>query len=404
MFFLSLAIILLVGCLLGFFANKIRIPSLIVYLLLGIALGYFGLIDENILAISAEIRKIALIIILIKAGLSLDLKDLKKVGRPAILLSFIPAVIEMITVGLIGPTFLGISYLESFILGSVLGAVSPAVVVPRMVKMIENKQGTNKGIPQMVIAGSSLDDIVMIVCYTAFLTIEGGDSLSYMTFLNVPISIVLGVAVGILTGFILSFIFKKIHMRDSLKLAITLGVCFGYVFLESYISKWVGFSSLLAVITIGIVLFARRKTQASRIASKCDKLWTVAEIFLFVLVGASINLDSIWNVILPALLVIVIALIIRVLGVFTCLIQTNLNFKERLFVGISYIPKATVQAAIGGGLLDLGNSLGNATIQSAGMIVLAASVIAILFTAPFGALTMDLTCNKLTAREEVEIR
>lgn len=399
MFFLSLTLILVVGGILGFLAKKIRIPSLIVYLLLGIALAYFGLIDDSLLSVSAEIRKIALIIILIKAGLSLDLKDLKKVGRPAILLSFIPAVIEMVTIGLLGPSLLNLTYLESFLLGSVLGAVSPAVVVPRMIKMIETSQGTNKGIPQMIIAGSSLDDIVMIVCYTSFLTIEGGNSLNVMTFLNVPISIVLGVAVGIIVGLVLSLFFKKVHMRDSLKLSIILGICFGFVFLESYISKWVGFSSLLTVITIGIVLLARRKTQADRIAQKCDRLWTVAEIFLFVLVGASIKLDSVWSIILPALLLIVVALIIRMIGVFTCLIKTNLNFKERLFVAIAYVPKATVQAAIGGGLLDLGNSMGNEAIKAAGMIVLTVSVIAILFSAPVGAFAIDLSMNKLTTRD-----
>src|SRR5574344_308632 len=399
MFFLSLTLILVVGGILGFLAKKIRIPSLIVYLLLGIALAYFGLIDDSLLSVSAEIRKIALIIILIKAGLSLDLKDLKKVGRPAILLSFIPAVIEMVTIGLLGPSLLNLTYLESFLLGSVLGAVSPAVVVPRMIKMIETSQGTNKGIPQMIIAGSSLDDIVMIVCYTSFLTIEGESSLNVMTFLNVPISIVLGVAVGIIVGLFLSLFFKKVHMRDSLKLSIILGICFGFVFLESYISKWVGFSSLLTVITIGIVLLARRKTQADRIAQKCDRLWTVAEIFLFILVGASIKLDSVWSIILPALLLIAVALIIRMIGVFTCLIKTNLNFKERLFVAIAYVPKATVQAAIGGGLLDLGNSMGNEAIKAAGMIVLTVSVIAILFSAPVGAFAIDLSMNKLTTRD-----
>ncbi len=399
MFFLSLAVILLVGGILGFLANKIRIPSLIIYLLLGMICGYFGLIDDRILAISSELRKIALIIILVKAGLSLDLKDLKKAGRPAILLSFVPAVIEMVTVGIVGHYLLNLSFLESFILGSVLGAVSPAVVVPRMVKMIEEKQGTSKGIPQMIIAGSSLDDIVMIVCYTAFLTLEGGNSLNAMTFINVPLSIILGVAVGIGTGFLLSLLYDKVHMRDSLKLVILLGVCFAYVFLESYLSKWVGFSSLLCAITMGIVILARRKTQAKRIAMKCDRLWTVAEVFLFVLVGASIKIDSLFSMILPALGVVVIGLSMRMLAVITSLAKTPLNMKERLFVSISYLPKATVQATIGGGLLDLGNSLGNETIKAAGLIVLTTSVIAILLTAPLGALGIDLTRNRLTERE-----
>jgi solute carrier family 9B (sodium/hydrogen exchanger), member 1/2 len=403
MFFLSLGMILVVGGIFGFLAGKIRIPSLIVYLLLGIIMGYFGLIDQSILNISSELRKIALIIILIKGGLSLDLKDLKKTGRPALLLSFIPAVIEMVTIGLIGPLFLDLTYLESFILGSVLGAVSPAVVVPRMIKMIENNQGVKKGIPQMIIAGSSLDDIVMIVCFTALLTIEGGDSLSAMTFINVPISILSGIGIGILTGFLLSVLFKKVHMRDSLKLALILGICFCYVFLESYLSQWVGFSSLLAAITIGITLLARNAFQAKRIAQKCDRLWSVSEIFLFVLVGASIKLDAVWPLLLPALGVVAIGLVFRIAGTYLCTIKTHLNFKERTFVSISYVPKATVQATIGGGLLDLGNKLGNATIQAAGQIVLVVSVVAILLTATFGAFAIDLSVNKLVPRDETTL-
>jgi NhaP-type Na+/H+ or K+/H+ antiporter len=402
MFFLSLSFILLVGGLLGFLANKIRIPSLIVYLLLGIILGYFSLIDDSILNISAELRKIALIVILVKAGLSLDLSQLKKAGRPAILLSFIPTICEMLAVGLVGPSLLDLTYLESFLLGSVLGAVSPAVVVPRMVKMIESDHGTKKGIPQMIIAGSSLDDVVMIVCFTAFLTIEGGNSLNAMTFINVPISIFLGVGVGIGFGFLLSLLFKKTHMRDSLKLAIILGICFGLVFLETYISQWIGFSSLLASITIGVVLLATRKTQAKRIAQKCDRVWAVSEIFLFVLVGASIKLDAAWNLILPSLAVVCIGLIIRMGGVISCLFKTKLNKKERLFVSIAYLPKATVQASIGGALLDLGNSMQNDAIIAAGNIVLTVSIIAILFTAPLGAIGIDLSMNKLVEKDYVE--
>ena len=307
----------------------------------------------------------------------------------------------MVVIGLIGPTFLQLTYLESFILGSVLGAVSPAVVVPRMIKMIENKQGTNKGIPQMVIAGSSLDDIVMIVCFTSLLTIEADDSLNVMTFINVPLSIILGVGIGILTGLLLSIIFKKIHMRDSLKLALILGICFAYVFLESYISQWIGFSSLLANITIGITLLAKNALQAHRIAQKCDRLWSISEIFLFVLVGASIQLKAIWSLILPAILVIVVGLAFRFIATYSCMIKTNLNFKERLFISISFLPKATVQATIGGGLLDLGNKLNDQAIIAAGNIVLMVSVVAILLTASFGALTIDLTTNKLINRDLV---
>lgn len=402
MFFLSLSLILLVGGILGFLANKIHIPSLIAYLILGLIFGYFGLIDDSILNISVELRKVALIVILVKAGLSLDLKQLKKTGRPALLLSFIPAICEMLAVGLIGHSLLGLTYLESFLLGSVLGAVSPAVVVPRMIKMIESNTGTEKGIPQMIIAGSSLDDVVMIVCFTAFLTIEGGDFLNAMVFINVPISIILGIGVGIGIGLLLSLLFKQVHMRDSLKLAIILGICFGLVFLENVVSQWIGFSSLLSSITIGVVLLAKRSSQAKRIAQKCDRVWTVAEIFLFVLVGASIKINTIGNLILPSLIVICIALIIRICGTFACLFKTKLNYKERLFVSIAYIPKATVQASIGGALLDMGNTMQNESIITAGTIVITVSVIAILLTAPIGALGIDLTMGALIEKNDVK--
>jgi solute carrier family 9B (sodium/hydrogen exchanger), member 1/2 len=402
MLFLSLMLILLGGGILGFLFKKINLPSLIGYLLAGIVFGYFHLLDNSITGISSQLREIALIIILIKAGLSLDIQELKKVGRPAILMSFIPACFEMCAIGLAGPAFLGISYVESFILGAVLGAVSPAVVVPRMVKMIEESRGTDKGIPQIIIAGSSMDDIVMIVFYTSFMTIESGDGLSFMTFLNVPISIVTGIAIGILVGFLFSLVFEKVHMRDSLKLTLVLGACFGLVFVEGFVSKWFGFSSLLAVITIGIVILARRKGQAERLAAKCDRLWSVAEVFLFVLVGASIKIDYALTILIPALIVILIGLVIRSIGVYGCLLKTKLTLKEKSFVVISYLPKATVQAAIGGGLLDLGNSMGNPAIIVAGTVVLSVSVVSILFTAPVGAFLMDVTYKKLTNQTQMD--
>jgi NhaP-type Na+/H+ or K+/H+ antiporter len=397
MLFFSLCLILLGGGIVGFLCRKIRLPALIGYLIVGIVLGYFSLIDASIAGISAELRKIALIVILLKAGLSLNLEDLKKVGRPAVLLCFVPACFEMCAVGLLGPSFLGLTYTESFLLGAVLGAVSPAVVVPRMVKMIEEKRGTEKAIPQMIVAGSSCDDIVMIVFYSSFLTIEGGNDLSAMTFLNVPISVVTGVGVGIGIGFLFSFLFEKVHMRDSIKLSLVLGVCFGLVFLESYLSQWFGFSSLLAVIAIGIVILSRRAVQAKRLAVKCDRVWAVAEIFLFVLVGASIKIQYALDVLGWASLLIVIALAIRVGGVYLSLTKTSLTFKERTFVAIAYTPKATVQAAIGGGLLDLGNSLGNPAIIAAGTTVLSVSVVSILLTAPLGAAAIDLAGPRLVS-------
>lgn len=403
MFFLSLSLIILGGGIVGFLCQKIRLPALLGYLIVGILLGYFSLIDASIAGISAELRKIALIVILLKAGLSLNIADLKKAGRPAILLCFLPACFEMCVIGVVGHYLLGLSFLESFLLGSVLGAVSPAVVVPRMVKMIENGQGTDKGIPQMIVAGCSLDDIVMIVFYTSFLTIEGGDGLSVMTFLNVPISIVSGVGIGILLGLLLSLLFKHVHMRDSLKLALVLGVCFGLVFLESYLATWFGFSSLLAAITIRIVILRRREAQARRLAQKCDRVWAVAEIFLFVLVGASIQLEYAIKVLGWSILVIIIGLIARMGAVYLSTAKTKLSFKERSFVAISYLPKATVQAAIGGGLLDLGNNLSNPAIIAAGTTVLAVSVVSILLTAPLGAFAMDIASPRLVPSEHLSI-
>ncbi|MEA5061641.1 MAG: cation:proton antiporter [Erysipelotrichaceae bacterium] len=401
MFFLSLALILIGGVVIGYLFKLIKLPSLIGYLLIGILFGYFGLIDQSILNISAELRKIALIIILIKAGLNLDLKDLKKAGRPAILLSFVPACFEMIAIGLVSPYVLGLTYNESFLLGAVIGAVSPAVVVPRMVKMIEDNQGTKKSIPQMIIAGSSCDDIVMIVFFTTFLTIESGNGLSLMTFLNVPISIISGIGVGILIGLLLAFLFKKVHMRDSIKITLILGIAFGLVALESYFGQWFGFSSLLSAIALGVVILAKRKTAAIRLAAKADRLWVVAELFLFVLVGASIKVEYFPMYFLPALLVIGVGLLIRFIGVNVSLIKTELNIKERCFTTIAYMPKATVQAAIGGTLLDLGISSGNQSTIKAGTIVLSVSVVAILLTAPIGAFLVDIFKDKLVKKEAV---
>ena len=401
MFFLSLALILIGGVVIGYLFKLIKLPSLIGYLLIGILFGYFGLIDQSILNISAELRKIALIIILIKAGLNLDLKDLKKAGRPAILLSFVPACFEMIAIGLVSPYVLGLTYNESFLLGAVIGAVSPAVVVPRMVKMIEDNQGTKKSIPQMIIAGSSCDDIVMIVFFTTFLTIESGNGLSLMTFLNVPISIISGIGVGILIGLLLAFLFKRVHMRDSIKITLILGITFGLVALESYVGQWFGFSSLLSAIALGVVILAKRKTAAIRLAAKADRLWVVAELFLFVLVGASIKVEYFPMYFLPALLVIGVGLLIRFIGVNVSLIKTELNIKERCFTTIAYMPKATVQAAIGGTLLDLGISSGNQSIIKAGTIVLSVSVVAILLTAPIGAFLVDIFKDKLVKKEAI---
>jgi NhaP-type Na+/H+ or K+/H+ antiporter len=403
MFFASLALILVGGVALYALCKLIHLPSLVAYLLWGMLLGYLGLIDKNIEAISSDIRKIALVIILLKAGLSLNVEDLKKVGRPAILMSFLPATVEMVTVGLLGPVFFSLTYTESFLLGSVLGAVSPAVVVPMMSKLMDERVGTKKGIPALITAGSSIDDIIMIVFYGVFMSIESSGSFSWVSFLNIPSSIVSGILVGLLLGYLFSFLFKRVHMRDSIKLTLLFGVSFGLVYLESYLSQWFSFSSLLAIITIGIFTNRSRHEQAIRLSTRCSKMWVVAELFLFVLVGSSIKVDYFAKFLLPSLGLLACSLFMRIVAVNLSLIKTNLNLKERTFVSISYLPKATVQAAIGGGLLELGTSLNDEKIIAAGTIVLSVSVVAILISAPLGAILMNLTYKPLLGEMDKEI-
>lgn len=412
--FFTLFLIVFGGVLLNKLAKRIRIPPLVLYLLYGVLLSLlqekvgssFTFLDSGVRNISSPIRKVALIIILLKAGLSLNLTDLKKVGRPAILRSFLPACTERVAVGIFGKRILGLTYTESFLLGSVLGAVSPAVVIPRMSKLRDEKYGTEKGIPQLVIAGSSIDDIIRIVFYQCFLTREKGGSLSARTFLNIPISIVTGVGSGILLGRLLSFVFNKVERNDTFKLLLLLSICFGLTYLEDLVSPYFGYSSLLSIITCAIVIHKKGKQISLNLKTKFNEIWYLAEIFLFILVGAGINIEYAGKYFLPALLLLLISLVFRSLAVTGCLVKTQLNWKERGFVVISYLPKATVQAAIGGGLLDLGNQLlasGAANAESviaAGTIVLSVSVLAILITAPFAAISRNLLYPHRLKREE----
>lgn len=406
MFYLNLFIIFFGGALILFLLSKIKVPSLIGYLLIGILIKNIGLLDPTLEAISPMLRKIALLIILIKAGLSLNISDLKKVGRPAIMMSFLPAVIEMVTIGLIGPLIFPITYVESFLLGSIVGAVSPAVVIPMMSKLIEQKYGTKKCIPQLVLAGSSIDDIVMIVFYQTFLNIESGGNINAFSFLNVFISIVLGILIGVGLGFLFHFIFKKIKIRNTLKLLIFIALGIGLTCLENFISKYVGFSSLLATITMCLIYRYKNIEIANKLTLKASKIWIPTEMILFFLVGASIKIEYATKFILPSLLLLLISLIARSIMVRLCLIKTDLNFKEKIFVIAAYLPKATVQASIGGGLLDLGNKLlnegnGNAeAIIASGIIVLSVSVLSILITAPLSSLFMNLTYDKLLEKEQ----
>ena len=411
--FFTLFLIVFGGVLLNKLAKRIRIPPLVLYLLYGVLLSLlqekvgssFIFLDSGVRNISSPIRKVALIIILLKAGLSLNLSDLKKVGRPAILRSFLPACTERVAVGIFGKRILGLTYTESFLLGSVLGAVSPAVVIPRMSKLRDEKYGTEKGIPQLVIAGSSIDDIIRIVFYQCFLTREKGGNLSARTFLNIPISIVTGVGSGILLGRLLSFVFNKVKRNDTFKLLLLLSICFGLTYLEDLVSPYFGYSSLLSIITCAIVIHKKGEQISLILKTKFNEIWYLAEIFLFILVGAGIKIEYAGKYFLPALLLLLISLVFRSLAVTGCLVKTQLNWKERGFVVISYLPKATIQAAIGGGLLDLGNQLlasGAANAESviaAGTIVLSVSVLAILITAPFAAISRNLLYPHRLKRE-----
>ena len=411
--FFTLFLIVFGGVLLNKLAKRIRIPPLVLYLLYGVLLSLlqekvgssFIFLDSGVRNISSPIRKVALIIILLKAGLSLNLYDLKKVGRPAILRSFLPACTERVAVGIFGKRILGLTYTESFLLGSVLGAVSPAVVIPRMSKLRDEKYGTEKGIPQLVIAGSSIDDIIRIVFYQCFLTREKGGNLSARTFLNIPISIVAGVGSGILLGRLLSFVFNKVKRNDTFKLLLLLSICFGLTYLEDLVSPHFGYSSLLSIITCAIVIHKKEEQISLILKTKFNEIWYLAEIFLFILVGAGIKIEYAGKYFLPALLLLLISLVFRSLAVTGCLVKTKLNWKERGFVVISYLPKATVQAAIGGGLLDFGNQLlasGAANAESviaAGTIVLSVSVLAILITAPFAAISRNLLYPHRLKRE-----
>ena len=385
---LSISLILLVGMSVGWICKKMRLPSLLGMLVTGIVLGPYmlDLLDGSILGISAELRKIALIIILTRAGLGLDLSGLKKIGRPAVLMCFVPASLELLGILVIAPKLLGISMLEAAILGAVLAAVSPAVVVPRMVKLMEEGYGVREGIPQLILAGASVDDVYVIVLFSTFLGMIQGESASIIHFINIPISIFLGVGIGFLIGVILAYYFKKVHIRDTSKVLIILSISLLLVVLEDHLTIPITFSALIAIMFIGIGLQKKREAVARRLSVKYGKLWVAAEVFLFVLVGATVNIGYLSKVGVKALIVIAVALIFRMFGVFLCLLGTSLDKKERLFAMMAYTPKATVQAAIGGIPLSLGLACGE--------IVLTVAVLAIVLTAPAGAFAMDLSYKK----------
>ncbi|HFQ7768723.1 TPA: cation:proton antiporter [Clostridioides difficile] len=385
----SLALIFLLGMASGGIFKRIKLPSLLGMLLTGIILGPYvlNLIDNSILDISSDLRKIALIIILTRAGLSLDINDLKKVGRPAVLMCFIPATFEIIGMIVLAPKLLGVSILEAAVMGAVVGAVSPAIIVPKMLKLMEEGYGTEKSIPQMLLAGTSIDDIFVIVMFTVFTGLAQGNSISAISFLQIPVSIILGVIAGAVIGLCLAVFFKKVNMRDSAKGVLLLSISFLMISLETALEGIVPFSGLLAVMSIGIFLQIKYRVVARRLSIKYSKLWVGAEILLFVLVGATVDISYAFKAGIGAVILIFGVLLFRMVGVFFCLIKTNLTTKERLFCMIGYIPKATVQAAIGGVPLAMG--------MASGQLILTLAVLAILITAPLGAFGIDVTYKKL---------
>ena len=383
----SVAVILLVGLILGGICKIIKFPALFGMIIGGIIIGPYALnfIDPSLLSISSDIRKIALVIILIRAGLKLSVDDLKKVGRPAILMCFLPATCELVGMMLLAPRLLGMSPLDAAILGTVIGAVSPAVIVPSMIKIIDEGYGTGKAIPQMILAGASVDDVFVIVLFTTCTSLALGNGINVMSFVNIPVSIVVGILVGLACGFCLFVLFDKINIHLVIKVLIVLAVCLMIVVVEDKFPV-VPFASLIAVMSLGLMIRQKSIDMAKELSAQYDKLWVVAEIFLFVLVGASVAIDSAKEAGISAVILLAGVLLFRMAGVWLCLIATKLNNREKMFCMLAYTPKATVQAAIGGLPLAYGLACGN--------IVLTVSVIAILVTAPLGAFAIDLTYKK----------
>jgi NhaP-type Na+/H+ or K+/H+ antiporter len=395
----SLAFIFLVGLFMAAICQRLKLPRIIGMLITGIVLGPYvlDLLDPSILSISADLRQMALIIILLKAGLSLNLADLKRVGRPAIMMSCVPASCEILAFFLFAPGILGVTRIEAAVMGAVLGAVSPAVVVPRMVQLMDAKYGTDKSIPQLILAGASCDDIFVIVLFSTFLGMAQGGHANLMDFINIPVSIVLGIALGAITGYLLSLFFETAYahnhcVRNSIKVIVVLGVSFLLMAVETWLEESISASGLLAVVSMACVLKIKSVTFVSkRLSEKFGKLWLAAEVLLFVLVGAAVDIRYTLNAGIAAILMIFLALIFRSAGVALCLVGTPMTWKERLFCMIAYLPKATVQAAIGSVPLAAG--------LACGKIVLSVAVMAIVTTAPVGAFGMDVLYKKLLNRD-----
>ncbi len=391
--YFSLGLIMLSGLVMGQICKKIKLPPLFGMIIAGIVIGPYvlNLIDKSVLDISSQLRKIALIIILSRAGLSLNIADLKKVGRPAVLMCFVPACFEILGMALLAPKFLGISLPEALVMGAVVGAVSPAVIVPKMIKLMEDKWGTKKSIPQMILAGASVDDVFVIVMFYSFTHLVQTNDFSAVSFVKIPVSVFTGIAAGAIIGCMLGRLFKKTNMRTTVQLIILMSVSFMLVAFEDKFSDSVPFSALISVMCIGIAAKKTAPETAAALSAQYSKLWIGAEIMLFVLVGAAVNINYALKAGMSVILLIPCVLVFRMAGVFICMTKTGLNMKERLFCMIAYMPKATVQAAIGGIPLAMGLACGE--------IVLTVAVVSILLTAPLGAFLIDVTHKRLLERE-----
>ncbi len=389
----SLALILIMGFTLSGLLNRFKLPGLLGMLATGIILGpvVLNLIAGEILDISADLRQMALIVILVRAGLSLDIGDLKKVGRPAVLMCFIPATFEMVATIILAPLLLNVSYMEAAIMGAVLAAVSPAVIVPRMLKIMESGYGKEKSIPQLILAGASVDDVYVIVLFTVFMGMYQGSGFNPLSLAAVPISIVSGLGLGILIGALLVWLFKKIHIRDTIKILMILSVAFLFVSLESVMKAYVPISGLLGVMALGGMILKKNQLLAKRLSGKFSKIWVGAEMLLFVLVGAAVDIRFVAGAGLMVIILILSTLVFRILGVYISLLKTNLTRQEKLFCAVAYLPKATVQAAIGAIPLTAG--------VGAGKTILTVAVLAILVTAPIGAIGVDFGYKRLLTKK-----
>lgn len=385
----SFGIIILCSLFFGYLFKKVGLPSLIGMIMTGVLLGPYmlNLISPTILEISADLREFALVVILTRAGLSLNIREIKSFGRPAMLMCFLPAVFEIFGVFLLAPMLFGISQIDALIMGAVISAVSPAVIVPRMLSIIDEGYGTEKNIPKIILTGVSVDDIFVIIMFTAFLGLGVNGTFSPISFVNIPISIVLGIIIGFIVGYVLVLFFKKYRMRDSVKLLIMLSISFLFLQIEDSLSNTVPISGLLSIMSLSVTINTFYEPLAKRLSVKYNKLWVFAELILFVLVGASLDIFYASKEGINAVILVFGALVFRMVGVYVSLIKTNLNFKEKVFCFISYIPKATVQAGIGAIPLSMG--------LASGQTILTVAVVAILITAPIGAILIDRLYKKL---------